>query len=184
MRSGIVVAGKYRIVKELGSGGMGSVWQAVHLVTEREFAIKFLHASCAADGNLLARFFQEARVSGKLRHPSVIEVFDVGTAAELGGAPFLVMELLDGGSLDVIVRKVGPLPPRTVLETAAEVARALALAHGKGIVHRDLKPANIKIRNDGAIKVLDFGIAKLAETAALRGGTPGPSSETSITTTG
>ena len=166
MRAGLVIAGKYRLVRELGAGGMGSVWQAVHLVTEREFAIKFLHASCAASGSLLARFFQEARVSGKLRHPSVIEIFDVGTAPELAGAPFLVMELLDGASLDVLVQQLGPLPPRMVLETIADSARALALAHDKGIVHRDLKPANIFLHRPGTgalvPKVLDFGISKMA----------------------
>jgi serine/threonine-protein kinase len=180
MRSGVVVAGKYRLVRELGSGGMGSVWQATHVVTERDFAIKFLHASCASDPAMLSRFFQEARVSGKLRHPSIIEIFDVGTSPELGGAPFLVMELLDGASLDVLVREVGALPPRIVVETAAETARALALAHAKGIVHRDLKPANLFLHRPGTgalvPKVLDFGISKFAGT------TPEPAG--GITTTG
>jgi serine/threonine-protein kinase len=180
MRSGVVVAAKYRLVRELGSGGMGSVWQATHVVTERDFAIKFLQANCAADPTLLARFFQEARVSGKLRHPSIIEIFDVGTSPELGGVPFLVMELLDGASLDVLVRKLGRLPPRTVLETVAEAARAIALAHDKGIVHRDLKPANLFLHRPGTgalvPKVLDFGISKIA------GNTPEPAG--GITTTG
>jgi len=170
MRSGLVVAGKYRIGRELGSGGMGSVWQAVNVVTEREFAIKFLHASSAASSSLLARFFQEAKVSGRLRHPSIIEVFDLGQAPELGGAPFLVMELLDGASLDVLIRKAGPLPPRVVLEIVAETSRALSLAHDKGIVHRDLKPANIFLHRPGTgavvPKVLDFGISKIAPAGA------------------
>jgi len=166
MRSGVVIASKYRLVHELGAGGMGSVWQAVHVVTEREFAIKFLHAACAKNPGLLQRFFQEARVSGKLRHPSVIEIFDVGTAPELEGAPYLVMELLDGASLDGVVRAGGPMPARLVLETIGEAARALALAHDKGIVHRDLKPANIFLHRPGTgalvPKVLDFGISKIA----------------------
>ncbi len=169
MRSGVLVAGKYRILRKLGEGGMGSVWQGVNVATERDFAIKFLHASCASSASLLARFFQEARVSGKLRHPSVIEIFDVGTAPELDGAPFLVMELLDGASLDVLLAKLGALPTRVVLETVAEVARALALAHDKGIVHRDLKPANIFLHRPGTgalvPKVLDFGISKIAPAA-------------------
>ncbi len=163
------MAGKYRILRKLGEGGMGSVWQGVNVATERDFAIKFLHASCASSASLLARFFQEARVSGKLRHPSVIEIFDVGTAPELEGAPFLVMELLDGASLDVLLAKLGALPTRVVLETVAEVARALALAHDKGIVHRDLKPANIFLHRPGTgalvPKVLDFGISKIAPAA-------------------
>jgi serine/threonine-protein kinase len=166
MRAGVVVASKYRLVRQLGAGGMGSVWQAVHVVTERDFAIKFLHASCAKSPGLLQRFFQEARVSGKLRHPSVIEIFDVGTAPELEGAPYLVMELLEGASLDGIVRAGGPMPARLVLETIGEAARALAMAHDKGIVHRDLKPANIFLHRPGTgalvPKVLDFGISKIA----------------------
>jgi len=181
MQVGALVAGKYRIVKELGAGGMGSVWQAVHTVTERDFAIKFLHASCASSQSLLARFFQEAKVSGKLRHPSVIEIFDVGTASELGGAPYLVMELLDGASLDILVRRIGALPLRMVLESIADAARALALAHEKGIVHRDLKPANIFLHRPGtgAIvpKVLDFGISKIASAG-------GPEVSSGLTQTG
>src|SRR5262249_32852427 len=128
-------------------------------------------ASSASNTGMLQRFFQEARVSGKLRHPSIIEIFDLGTAAELDGTPYLVMELLDGASLDIVVRKVGRMPPRLVLEAAAEVARALSLAHEKGIVHRDLKPANIFLHRpgSGAIvpKVLDFGISKIAATPEL-----------------
>ncbi|HTQ47195.1 MAG TPA: protein kinase [Polyangiaceae bacterium] len=185
MQIGALVAGKYRIVKELGAGGMGSVWQAVHTVTERDFAIKFLHASCASSQSLLARFFQEAKVSGKLRHPSVIEIFDVGTASELGGAPYLVMELLDGASLDILVRRIGALPPRMVLESIADSARALALAHDKGIVHRDLKPANIFLHRPGtgAIvpKVLDFGISKIASASGTSGG---PEVSSGLTQTG
>jgi serine/threonine protein kinase len=170
MRAGVLVASKYRLLRELGAGGMGSVWQAVNVVTERDFAIKFLHASSSSSASLLTRFFQEARVSGKLRHPSIIEIFDVGSAPELGGAPFLVMELLDGASLDVLLRKAGPLPPRVVAEAVDEVARALALAHDKGIVHRDLKPANIFLHRPGTgavvPKVLDFGISKIAPNNA------------------
>ena len=182
MRSGVVIASKYRIVKELGAGGMGSVWQAVNLATEREFAIKFLHASLAKNQGLLARFFQEAKVSGKLRHPSIIEIFDVGTAAELDSAPYLVMELLDGASLDVLMYRTGaPVPTRIALESMAEIARALALAHEKGIVHRDLKPANIFLHRPGtgalAPKVLDFGISKFAGAAA-------PDLNTGLTQTG
>ena len=181
MRSGVMVASKYRILRELGSGGMGSVWQAVNVVTEREFAIKFLHASLTQSQGLLTRFFQEAKVSGKLRHPSVIEIFDVGTAPELGGAPFLVMELLDGASLDVAMRRLGSIPIRIALESIAEVARALQLAHDKGIVHRDLKPANIFLHRPGTgaivAKVLDFGISKIADMGA-------PDVSTGLTQTG
>jgi serine/threonine-protein kinase len=182
MRSGVVIASKYRIVRQLGAGGMGSVWHAVHQATERDFAIKFLHAALAKNTALLARFFQEAKVSGKLRHPSIIEIFDVGSAVELEDSPFLVMELLDGASLDVLMRRTNePIPMRIALESMAEISRALALAHDKGIVHRDLKPANIFLHRPGtgAIvpKVLDFGISKFSGSAA-------PDIHTGLTQTG
>jgi serine/threonine-protein kinase len=181
MRSGVLVAGKYRLTRELGSGGMGAVWHATHVVTERDFAIKFLHGSLTQSQGLLTRFFQEAKVSGKLRHPSIIEIFDVGTEPLLGDAPFLVMELLDGASLDIVMRRLGKLPRRIALESLAEVARALQLAHDKGIVHRDLKPANIFLHRPGtgAIvpKVLDFGISKIADLQA-------PDVSTGLTQTG
>jgi serine/threonine-protein kinase len=144
---------------------MGTVWLARNEMTEREFAIKFLHPHAAQSSKMLQRFFQEARVSGKLRHPGLLEIFDVGTAAELGDAPFLVMELLDGAPLDAVIRRMGRLPIGMTLEIGAAVARAMAIAHDKGIVHRDLKPANVFLHRPGSgalvAKVLDFGISKV-----------------------
>ena len=98
---------------------MGSVWLARNELTEREFAVKLLHAAAAGNPRLLMRFFQEAKVSGKIRHPSILEIFDVGTAPELGGAPFLVMELLEGASLDILLAQRGALPLRVTLEVNA-----------------------------------------------------------------
>jgi serine/threonine-protein kinase len=166
MREDLLVAGKYRMIRKLGEGGMGAVWLARNELTDREFAIKFLRAEGARDPLLLARFFQEARVSGKLRHPSILEIFDVGSAPELDGAPFLVMELLDGASLEALLHALGPLDRRLAIEIVSAVSRALALAHERGIVHRDLKPANIFLHRPGTgalvPKVLDFGISKIS----------------------
>jgi serine/threonine-protein kinase len=168
MRQDALVAGKYRLLRQIGAGGMGSVWLARNEVTERQFAIKFLHAGATSDEVVLARFLQEARVSGRLRHPSIVEILDAGTAPELEGAPFLVMELLDGLSLDQLVQRMGRLPSRLAVEIVLEIARAVAVAHEKGIVHRDLKPANIFLHRPGTggvlPKVLDFGISKFQKT--------------------
>ena len=144
---------------------MGSVWLAKNEVTERDFAIKFLHPSDQRSEGQLSRFFQEAKVAGKLRHPSVVEIFDAGTEPNMKGAPYLVMELLDGIGLDQAIVRAGALPLGTSLEIMVEICRGLALAHDKGILHRDLKPSNVFLHRvgSGALvpKVLDFGISKV-----------------------
>jgi len=160
-----VIAGKYRVIKKLGEGAMGSVWLARNEITDREFAIKVLQPDVASDPAGLTRFFREARVCGTLRHPSILEIYDAGTAPELGGAPYLVMERLDGAALDVVLRQRGALEPRLALDILLQCARGLHLAHQKGVVHRDLKPANIFLHRPGTgalePKVLDFGISKV-----------------------
>jgi hypothetical protein len=165
VQEGALVAGKYRILRKLGEGGMGSVWLAKNEVTERDFAIKFLHPSSARTESQLARFFQEAKVAGKLRHPSIVEIFDAGSDPELGDAPYLVMECLDGLGLDEAIMKAGALPLGIALEIVLEVCHALGLAHDKGIIHRDLKPSNVymhRVGNGSLVpKVLDFGISKV-----------------------
>jgi eukaryotic-like serine/threonine-protein kinase len=162
---GALVAGKYRILRQIGEGGMGSVWLAKNEVTERDFAIKFLHPSDHRSEGQLNRFFQEAKVAGKLRHPGIVEIFDAGTEPSMGDAPYLVMELLDGIGLDDAIQRAGALPLGTTLEIMAQVCRALSLAHKKGIIHRDLKPSNVFLHRDGSgalvPKVLDFGISKV-----------------------
>lgn len=146
---------------------MGSVWLAKNEVTERELAIKFLHETSDRPhtADQLSRFFQEARVAGKLRHPSIVEIFDAGTEPTLKNAPYLVMELLDGVGLDTAIQRASALPLGIALEIMAEVCRALALAHEKGIIHRDLKPSNVYLHKSGSgalvPKVLDFGISKV-----------------------
>jgi serine/threonine-protein kinase len=166
MRQGLLVAGKYRLLRHLGQGGMGAVWVARHELTDREFAIKFLHPNALQQPKVVARFLQEARVSGRLRHPSILEIFDVGTATEMGNVPFLVMELLEGAPLDAVIRNHRGVPLRFALLVVRELARAVGIANEKGVVHRDIKPANVFLHRSpvGGIlpKLLDFGISKLA----------------------
>ena len=170
LSAGVVIAGKYRIVKKLGEGAMGSVWLAKNEATDREFAIKVLLPDAAAAPDALTRFFREAKVCGGLRHPSILEIYDAGPAPELGGAPFLVMERLDGAPLDVVVRQRGPLGQQLAIDIVAQIARGLELAHGKSIIHRDLKPANVFLHRPGTgalvPKVLDFGISKMIDPAS------------------
>jgi serine/threonine-protein kinase len=168
MDDGPVIGGKYRLKNLIGSGGMGQVWIGRNEVTEREFAIKLLLPQAAANPEVVSRFVQEAKVSGRLRHPGILEIYDVGTAPELNGAPFLVMELLHGVSLESAIRSLGGLPLRFTLLVAIAITRALRAAHDNGVVHRDLKPANVFLHHDGSgaivPKLLDFGISKLAPT--------------------
>ncbi|MCC6903780.1 MAG: protein kinase [Polyangiaceae bacterium] len=165
LKEGALVAGKYRVLRKLGEGGMGSVWLAKNEVTERDFAIKFLHPSAERTEDQLTRFFQEAKVAGRLRHPSIVEIFDAGSDPSLNGAPYLVMEVLDGVGLDEAIARAGALPLGVALEIMLDVCRALALAHDKGIIHRDLKPSNVFLHRVGngtlVPKVLDFGISKV-----------------------
>jgi len=148
----------YRITGELGSGGMGEVWRATDTKLAREVALKVLPAEMAEDPERLDRFRREAMMLASLDHPGVVGVYSV---EESEGQHFLTMQLVEGESLDRLIPDDG-LPPEQVLEIASAVAEALATAHEKGIVHRDLKPANVMVGSDGRVKVLDFGLAKIA----------------------
>jgi hypothetical protein len=152
-----LVAGKYRIVEEIGRGGMGVVYRAHDDSLARDVAIKVLPAEFASDSGRLRRFEQEAKAAGQLNHPNILVVYDVGSQ---GGAPYLVTELLEGESLRQTLSG-GALPMRAAIDYGAQIARGLAMAHEKGIVHRDLKPENLFITRRGLVKILDFGLAKL-----------------------
>ncbi len=152
--------GRYEIVQELGAGGMGEVYRARDLDLDREVAIKFLRERYAADAERLARFSQEARATSALNHPNIVTVHEVGA---LDGLPYIVMELVLGRTLrELLLGR--PLPPRTTLDIATQMAEGLAKAHGAGIVHRDLKPENVMVTEDGYVKIVDFGLAKLRLT--------------------
>jgi serine/threonine-protein kinase len=155
----------FEIVRLLGQGGMGAVYEAEHRVIRRKVAIKVLKPELAMDGELVQRFFNEARATSAIQHPNIVEVIDLGVLPD--GIPYLVMELLEGESLGDRLARLDQLDPALVVEFASQTADALEAAHATGIVHRDLKPDNLFLVRDERfadrelVKVLDFGIAKL-----------------------
>ena len=152
--------GPYQILSPLGAGGMGEVYRARDERLKRDVAVKVLPSSYATDVERLRRFEQEAQAAGGLNHPNLTAVHDFGTHE---GAPYMVTELLEGETLRARLA-AGALPVRKATEYAIQIARGLAAAHEKGIVHRDLKPENLFVTNDGRVKILDFGLAKLTQT--------------------
>jgi serine/threonine-protein kinase len=154
--------GPYRVVRELGRGGMGIVYEAVHQHLRRRVALKLLRAELAADPKQVERFVREGRAACNIRHPHVIDVFEFGFVEN---APYLVMDYLDGPSLAERLVEVGRLPLPELLATLLPVLSAVAAAHAAGVVHRDLKPGNVMLARDAGgrmvPKVLDFGISKL-----------------------
>ena len=157
--------GPYEILAAIGAGGMGEVYRARDTKLGRDVAIKILPDAFAADAERLARFKREAQVLASLNHPNIGAIYGLEDADAVHA---LVLELVDGPTLADRIAE-GPLPPDEALPIAKQIADALEVAHDQGIVHRDLKPANIKVRADGTVKVLDFGLAKLAEPAAVTG---------------
>jgi len=149
--------GHYRIVEKIGEGGMGVVYRAHDERLDRDVAVKVLPASVAQDPERIARFEREAKAVGKLDHPNILAVHELGIHQ---GAPFIVTELLDGQSLRGVISQGGFTTGKAV-EYARAIADGLAAAHDKGIIHRDLKPENVFLTTDGRIKILDFGLAKL-----------------------
>src|SRR5439155_17780810 len=160
--------GPYEVQSALGAGGMGEVYRARDTRLGRDVAIKILASSFVHDADRVARFQREAQVLAALNHPHIAHIYGLEDA---GGGLALVMELVEGETLaDRIAH--GPIPLDEALPIARQIADALEAAHEQGIVHRDLKPSNIKVREDGTVKVLDFGLAKLTDAAA--GSTVGP----------
>src|SRR5450631_851015 len=153
--------GPYEIIAPLGAGGMGEVYRARDTRLGRDVALKILPDSFAREADRLRRFEQEARAVAALNHPNILAIHDIG---QHDGSPFLVSELLEGESLRAALDR-GALPQRKTIEYGVRIAHGLAAAHEKGIVHRDLKPENIFVTKDGRIKILDFGLAKLAQKA-------------------
>src|SRR5579885_37965 len=150
--------GPYEILSPVGEGGMGAVYRARDTRLNRFVAIKILPDALASDPVQLQRARQEARVVAALNHPNILAVHDVGMQDE---TPYLVTELLEGETLRERLDR-GALPVRKVVEIGLQIAHGLAAAHERGIVHRDLKPENIFVTRDGRVKILDFGLAKLA----------------------
>ena len=164
--------GPYEIVSALGAGGMGAVYRARDTKLGRDVAIKILPDTFAADAERLARFEREARTLASLNHPHIAQIYGVEDRA-------LILELVEGDDLSAVIAR-GALPLDDALAVARQIALALEGAHDAGVIHRDLKPANIKVRPDGTVKVLDFGLAKTANDSSASDG----SALTSPATTG
>jgi eukaryotic-like serine/threonine-protein kinase len=157
--------GPYEVTALIGEGGMGTVWQAHHTALKRDDALKVLPEAFAADLERLARFRREAQVLASLNHPNIAHVYGL---EQSDGVQALVMELVEGPTLADRIAQ-GPIPVDEALPIAKQIAEALEAAHEQGIIHRDLKPANIKLRPDGTVKVLDFGLAKALEPMTAAG---------------
>jgi serine/threonine protein kinase len=171
------VLGHYRVLRKIGSGGMGEVCCASDERLGRDVALKILKPSLAHDQDRLRRFEQEARAAATLSHPNVVAVYDIGMHE---GAPYIVSELLEGRTLrDRLLE--GPVPRRQAVDYASQIAQGLVTAHEKRIVHRDLKPENLFLTKDGRIKILDFGIAKLT-TSEFVSDSGEPASAANMTT--
>src|SRR5262245_24135354 len=167
--------GAFEVTGLLGAGGMGEVYRATDTKLKRHVAIKILPGTVASDAERLARFRREAEVLASLNHPNIAAIYGFEDAS---GIHALVLELVEGRTLDALLAGRA-LPLDYALKIARQIGEALEAAHERGIVHRDLKPANIKIRDDGTVKVLDFGLAKAFEPASGVGlHAPGQGDET------
>lgn len=159
------IAGRYSIVRRLGGGGMGVVYQALDTLLGRDVAVKVLRSHLSEDDAFRRRFAREGRSAASLSHPNIVQVYDVGETTE--GVPYIVMEYVDGETLEHRIERRGALPETEAVDFAIQVASALAEAHRRGVVHRDIKPLNILVTADGRVKVADFGIARAATGATL-----------------
>ena len=153
----------YRILDKIGEGGMGVVYRAEDTRLGRQVAVKFLSQKLSTEASALDRFQREARAASSLNHPHICAVYDIG---QYNNVPFLVMELLAGRTLRGHIQGL-PLPLETLVDYAVQIADALEVAHAAGIVHRDVKPANIFVTDRGQVKMLDFGLAKLARSSPM-----------------
>src|SRR5881275_978577 len=173
-----LLGGRYQVGELLGYGGMAEVHRGRDLRLGRDVAIKTLRTDLARDETFQIRFRREAQNAAALNHPAIVAVYDTGeTRTSYGPLPYIVMEYVDGRTLRDIVKTEGPLPGQRAMEIMADVCAALDFSHRHGIVHRDVKPANVMITRNGAVKVMDFGIARavadgqaaVTQTAAVIG---------------
>ncbi|MDP2300175.1 MAG: Stk1 family PASTA domain-containing Ser/Thr kinase, partial [Actinomycetota bacterium] len=148
---------RYRATEQIGTGGMADVYKAVDEVLGRTVAVKVMHADLADDPSFAARFRHEAQAAANLQSPNIVNMYDWG---QDDGTFYIVMEYVHGTDLKSMIEREGALPSRTVAEIGVQVCAALSVAHGYGIIHRDIKPHNIMVRADGAVKLMDFGIAR------------------------
>ncbi len=159
--------GRYEVLEEIGRGAMGVVFKARDPLIERTVAVKTITAGVAEDQDLLQRFRREAKAAGGLQHPNIVTIFEMGDSE---GLPFIVMEYLEGESLEKIIGRQSPTPMAQRLGHMVQTCRALDYAHRRGVVHRDIKPANIMVTLEGVVKVVDFGIARIIDTGKTQTG--------------
>jgi serine/threonine protein kinase len=158
-----IIAGRFRIECEIGTGGMGTVYRAKHLGLERPVAVKIIKPEYAFDPDVADRFMREARTMARLRHPNAAMIFDAGNLPD--GRHFIIMEYVEGQTLSEVLEREGRFTPERAVQVASAICDVLAEAHNLGIIHRDLKPSNIML-NERGICVLDFGVAKVLATSA------------------
>ncbi len=170
----------YNVTALIGEGGMGQVYQATDTKLNRQVALKILPEAFATDPDRLARFQREAQVLASLNHPGIAAIYGI---EEAEGTRALVLELVEGPTLADRISH-GPIPLDEALPIAKQIAEAVEAAHEAGVIHRDLKPANIKVREDGTVKVLDFGLAKALETEAGRDPSESPTVTAAATRAG
>src|SRR5271170_165826 len=159
--------GKYDVIDVIGRGGMGVVYQARDPYLDRLVAIKMMNVDIHENSDFLERFYREAKSTASLRHPNIVTVYDLG---EYQNRPFLVMEYLEGHSLESLLRAHRPMALTEKINIIYETCQGLAYAHQHGIIHRDVKPGNIMVLNDGSVKIVDFGIARLGDNTLTRTG--------------
>jgi serine/threonine-protein kinase len=163
LKGGDVIGGKYRVVRLIGEGGMGAVYEGQNLRIDRRVAIKVMHASMARDRELVARFEREAHAAAKIGSKHIVDVFDLGDLP--GGDRFMVMEYLEGETLHARLKARQRLPPQEVVPMGVQLLEGLAKVHDADIIHRDLKPSNIFLAHvEGGrefVKILDFGVCKM-----------------------
>lgn len=169
LQKGDIIHSRYRLMRLIGRGASGAVWAARNELIERDVALKIMDPEVVGDPVMMQRFFNEARSIGRVNHPSIVEILDLGQAED--NSPFLVLELLEGEPLSVRILRDVTVNPELLIDVCAGVAKALDLAHQQGIIHRDMKPANIFLHRltTGAIhgKILDFGISKVLNTGPM-----------------
>ncbi|MDT5280805.1 MAG: hypothetical protein QOJ20_2000, partial [Mycobacterium sp.] len=169
---GAVLDGRYRVEVMIATGGMSAVYRGLDLRLDRPVALKIMDSRYAGDNQFLTRFQREARAVARLKDPGLVAVYDQGID---GQHPFLVMELIEGGTLRELLRERGPMPPHAVAAVLRPVLGGLAVAHSAGLVHRDIKPENVLISDDGDVKIADFGLvravaeAKITSTSVILG---------------
>ena len=159
--------GKFEIVEKVGQGAMGIVYKARDPLIGRLVALKTITTGLAEDSSQLERFYHEAHSAGALQHPNIVTIYELG---EEDHTPYIAMEYLSGQSLDKLIENRQELPLSQKIGYISYVCRALAYAHKQGVVHRDIKPANVMVTTEGTVKVVDFGIARIAETSKSQTG--------------